>query len=173
MNHFRRKSSSNLAARSFLLLSTIVLLSCGGASQDKEYTIGFSQCTGGDAWRRQMLSAMKGELLFHPEINLQYRDARGDNTKQINDIRELVRNGIDLLIISPNEASPITPVVEEVFKMGIPVIVVDRKISSSFYTAYIGADNYEIGRLAGSYVSELLRGKGRIMELWGLRGSTP
>jgi signal transduction histidine kinase/DNA-binding response OmpR family regulator len=173
MNHFRRKSSSNLAARSFLLLSTIVLLSCGGASQDKEYTIGFSQCTGGDAWRKQMLSAMQGELLFHPELNLLYSDARGDNAKQISDIRKLVSQGIDLLIVSPNEADPITPVVEEVFKMGIPVIVVDRKISSSFYTAYIGADNHEIGKLAGSYVSELLRGKGTIMELWGLRGSTP
>jgi signal transduction histidine kinase/DNA-binding response OmpR family regulator/ABC-type xylose transport system substrate-binding protein len=156
-----------------LLLCVLALFSCRTGPENKQYTIGFSQCTGGDAWRRQMLSAMKGELLFHPEINLQYRDARGDNTKQINDIRELVRNGIDLLIISPNEASPITPVVEEVFKMGIPVIVVDRKISSSFYTAYVGADNYEIGKLAGAYVSELLSGKGRIVEIWGLRGSTP
>lgn len=157
----------------FFFLSSALLLSCGGASRDKEYTIGFSQCTGGDAWRKQMLSAMEGELLFHPEIELLYSDARGDNAKQIADIRKLVSQGIDLLIVSPNEAEPITPVVEEVFKMGIPVIVVDRKISSSFYTAYIGADNYEIGKLAGSYVSELLSGKGRIMELWGLRGSTP
>jgi ABC-type sugar transport system substrate-binding protein len=156
-----------------LWLCLLSLFSCRPGPEDKPYTIGFSQCTGGDAWRRQMLSAMKGELLFHPEMDFQYRDARGDNAKQINDIRELVRNGIDLLIVSPNEASPITPVVEEVFKMGIPVIVVDRKISSSFYTAYIGADNHEIGKLAGSYVSELLGGKGTIMEIWGLRGSTP
>lgn len=156
-----------------LLLWSLSLFSCRQDPEDRQYTIGFSQCTGGDAWRRQMLSAMKGELLFHPEIDLQYRDARGDNAKQISDIRELVKNGIDLLIVSPNEASPITPVVEEVFKMGIPVIVVDRKISSSFYTAYIGADNYEIGKLAGSYVSELLGGKGKLIEIWGLRGSTP
>jgi signal transduction histidine kinase/DNA-binding response OmpR family regulator len=156
-----------------LLLCSLSLFSCHNGSEDKQYTIGFSQCTGGDAWRRQMLSAMKGELLFHPEIELHYRDARGDNARQVNDIRDLVKNGIDLLIVSPNEASPITPVVEEVFKMGIPVIVVDRKISSSFYTAYIGADNYEIGKLAGSYVSEVLGGAGKIIEIWGLHGSTP
>jgi signal transduction histidine kinase/DNA-binding response OmpR family regulator/ABC-type xylose transport system substrate-binding protein len=155
------------------LLCALCLFSCSTSPEEKQYTIGFSQCTGGDAWRQQMLAAMKGELLFHPEIDLQYRDARGDNTKQISDIRELIGSGIDLLIVSPNEAGPITPVVEEVFKMGIPVIIVDRKISSRFYTAYIGADNYEIGKLAGSYVSALLNGKGSIVEIWGLRGSTP
>ena len=149
------------------------LLSCHSGEKQKHYTIGFSQCTGGDAWRNQMLSAMKGELLFYPELNLVYKDAGRDNAKQIRDIEELVSQGIDLLIVSPNEAEPITPIVEKVFRMGIPVIVVDRKISSSFYTSYIGADNYEIGKLAGTYVAEHLQGKGNVMEIWGLRGSTP
>ncbi|WP_241739212.1 substrate-binding domain-containing protein [Pontibacter beigongshangensis] len=80
---------------------------------------------------------------------------------------------VDLLIVSPNEAEPITPVVEEAFSKGIPVIVVDRKTSSSMYTAYVGANNYQIGKLAGEYVAKLLNGKGRIIEVWGLWGSSP
>jgi signal transduction histidine kinase/DNA-binding response OmpR family regulator len=157
----------------YLIFLLFIFISCSESSGNKKFKIGFSQCTGNDAWREQMLATMEGELLFHPEIELLYRDAAGDNTKQVNDIRDLVSNEIDLLIVSPNEAIPITPVVEEVFKKGIPVIVVDRKISSNFYTSYIGANNYEIGKLAGQYVSDLLNGKGRILEIWGLRGSTP
>ena len=78
-----------------------------------------------------------------------------------------------MLIVSPNETDPITPVVEKAFQSGIPVIMVDRKINSSMYSAYIGANNYEIGKLAGNYIADLLNGKGSIVEIWGLRGSSP
>ncbi len=116
---------------------------------------------------------MEGELLFHPDIEMIVMDAGGDSKKQIHDIEKLLGGNIDLLIVSPNEADPITPIVEKAFKDGIPVVIIDRKINSSLYTAYVGADNYEIGKLTGSYIVNLLGGKGRIMEIWGLRGSTP
>ena len=89
------------------------------------------------------------------------------------DIKELVDGGIDLLIVSPNEAEPLTPIVEEVYDRGIPVIIIDRKINSNKFTSYIGTDNYIIGREAGNYAVELLKGKGKIVEITGLKGSTP
>lgn len=156
----------------FLIVLTF-LLSCSKAEEEKEFTIGFSQPTEGDAWRKAMHKEMEREVSFHPELNLQIKDAKNSSAKQVEHIKEFIRQGVDLLIVSPNEAEPITPVVEEAFEAGIPVIVVDRKTNSSGYTAYIGANNYQIGKLAGEYVAKMLNGKGKIIEVWGLKGSTP
>lgn len=156
-----------------LLLVGLSLSSCHERSQDKQYVIGFSQCTAGDAWRKAMHEEMKRELSFHPNLELIIKDAKNSNDKQVGHIQEFIDQGVDLLIVSPNEAEPITPVVEKAFEKGIPVIVVDRRTSSSLYTAYVGANNYEIGKLAGDYVAKLLNGEGRIIEVWGLKGSSP
>lgn len=120
-----------------------------------------------------MLEEMKRELSFYPNVTLDYRNAEDNSETQIRQVNELVGKGIDLLIISPNEAAPLTPVVEETFKRGTPVVVVDRKIASPAYTAYVGGDNYNIGRLAGEYAINLLKGKGAIVEITGLPKSTP
>ncbi len=156
-----------------LLLVGLSLSSCHERRQDKHYVIGFSQCTAGDAWRKAMHEEMKRELSFHPNLELIIKDAQNSNDKQVGHIKEFIEQEVDLLIVSPNEAEPITPVVEKAFEKGIPVIVVDRRTSSSLYTAYVGANNYEIGKLAGDYVAKLLNGEGRIIEVWGLRGSSP
>ena len=116
---------------------------------------------------------MRGELVFYPEMELLYRDAENSSERQIGDIEYFINNKVDLLIVSPNETDPITAVVEKAFQSGIPVIMVDRKINSSMYSAYIGANNYEIGKLAGNYIADLLNGKGSMVEIWGLRGSSP
>jgi signal transduction histidine kinase/AraC-like DNA-binding protein len=120
-----------------------------------------------------MLEGMKRELAFNDNIQFIYKNADGNSKRQIQQVKELLGQNIDLLIISPNEAEPLTPIVNEVYTGGIPVIVVDRKISSSFYTAYVGADNYEVGNLAGEYTANLLKGKGNIIEVSGLPGSSP
>jgi signal transduction histidine kinase/DNA-binding response OmpR family regulator len=120
-----------------------------------------------------MLAEMRRELSFHPGIELIYKQADDNSALQVKQVKELLAQDIDLLIISPNEASPLTPVVEEVYDKGIPVIVVDRKIASSRYTNYIGADNHEIGVIAGEYVAGLLKGKGRVIEVTGLPASSP
>lgn len=120
-----------------------------------------------------MLEEMKRELSFHSNVTFIARDADGNSEKQISQVKELVNEDIDLLIISPNEAAPLTPIVEETFIKGIPVVVVDRKISSSSYTAYVGGDNYNIGRMGGEYASNLLKQKGHILEITGLPKSTP
>jgi signal transduction histidine kinase/DNA-binding response OmpR family regulator len=120
-----------------------------------------------------MLEEMKRELSFHPNIQFLYEQAGGDSQRQIEQVQELLNQNIDLLIISPNEADPLTPVVEKTFNRGIPVIVVDRKISTPFYSAYVGGDNYEVGKMAGQYAIGLLNGKGNILEITGLPKSSP
>ncbi|WP_223191029.1 substrate-binding domain-containing protein [Pedobacter roseus] len=156
-----------------LIMFTAMLWGCGEKKKETEYVIGFSQCVGSDLWRKTMLEEMKIELSLHPGVKLVYRDANNSSSKQISQVRELLEMNVDLLIISPNEARPLTPIVEQAYNSGIPVVVIDRKTSSSAYTAYVGADNYQIGKMAGQYVSGLLKGKGNIMEIMGLPGSSP
>ncbi|WP_230981376.1 hybrid sensor histidine kinase/response regulator transcription factor [Echinicola salinicaeni] len=149
------------------------LFSCGPEEDAKQYKIGFSQCVSNDAWRKAMHDEMYRELSFYPDLSLEIRDAQGNSATQIQQIKELVASGIDLLIVSPNESSPITPIIEEIFQNGLPVIVVDRKTSSNLYSAYVGGNNYEVGYTAGQYIRNVLNGKGNILEIWGLRGSSP
>jgi ribose transport system substrate-binding protein len=108
-----------------------------------------------------------------PDLEIVYADAQQDNAKQVADVENFLRQHIDLLIISPNEAKPLTPIVKRAFESGIPVIVLDREIEGDTYTTFIGADNRAIGRAAGEYAVELLGGKGNVVEIKGLPGSTP
>ncbi|WP_394798211.1 hybrid sensor histidine kinase/response regulator transcription factor [Bacteroides salyersiae] len=131
-----------------------------------------SQCSD-DSWRHKMNDEILREAMFYDGVSVEIRSAHDDNKRQIEDIRYFIDKKVDLLIVAPNEAAPITPVVEEAFDKGIPVIMVDRKILSDKYTAFMGADNYEIGREVGNYLAAKLGGKGNIVELTGLSGSTP
>ncbi|MEQ9443698.1 MAG: substrate-binding domain-containing protein [Cyclobacteriaceae bacterium] len=164
------------AIRNISILSLLVCLgglcSCQNSSSET-WVIGFSQCVDNDAWRQAMLGEMRKELAFYPELQLIYKNADGSSQQQLHDIQALMSEGIDILIVSPNEAAPITPLVEEIYHSGIPVIVVDRKIASKTYTAFVGGDNYEIGRIAGKYAASLLSQGGNILEVTGLPGSTP
>lgn len=160
---------------SFILLLIIIgfSFSCGKEVKKEKYVIGFSQCIGSDQWRKTMLAEVKREMSFHPEATLIYEEANGNSQTQIEQVRRLLQQNIDILLISPNEARPLTPIVEEAYKKGIPVIVIDRKITSELYTAYVGADNFEIGRIAGEYIAKRLNFKGNIAEVMGLPGSSP
>jgi signal transduction histidine kinase/DNA-binding response OmpR family regulator len=116
---------------------------------------------------------MQHEAVLHQGVVLNIKTVVDDTEKQIQDIRDFINKKVDLIIVSPNKAAPITPIVEEAFKAGIPVILVDRKILSDQYTAFIGADNYQIGKEVGNDVAKLLNQKGNIVEIQGLEGSTP
>ena len=146
---------------------------CTNEQKQRYYRIGFSQCVESDDWRKTMLQEMNRELAFHPNIHFIFRQADGNSQKQIAQANELLQKNIDLLIISPNEGEPLTPVVEKAFLKSIPVIVVDRKVATPHYTAFIGSDNYEIGKTAGLYAVHLLKGKGKIIEITGLPKSSP
>ena len=136
------------------------------------FRIGVAQCSD-DSWRHKMNDEILREAMFYNGVSVEIRSAGDDNSKQAEDVHYFMDEGVDLLIISANEAAPMTPIVEEAYQKGIPVILVDRKILSDKYTAYIGADNYEIGRSVGNYIASSLKGKGNIVELTGLSGSTP
>ncbi|MEK7254808.1 MAG: substrate-binding domain-containing protein, partial [Bacteroidota bacterium] len=140
------------------------LAACSPEPAQKKYLIGFAQCCD-DAWRDVMNSEMRRELALHPELDFEMRVSNNDSKLQIEQIRELMKLDIDLLLVSPNESEPLTPIVEEVYKSGIPVILVDRKTASQNYTSYIGADNYEVGETAGKYVANQFNGQGKIIEL--------
>lgn len=150
----------------------LMLFSCTRKEPKKHYTIAFSQCVGSDAWRQSMLKEMKRELSFHSEIDFLYADAEGDNNRQIAQVQDFLHKKIDLLIISPNEADPLTPIVDQAFQQGIPVVVTDRKTSSGLYNAYVGSDNYSIGYLAGQYIARQLQNKGQVALITGLPGSS-
>lgn len=157
----------------YLLLTLLSFfgLAASCARHEPRFRIGVSQCSD-DEWRHQMNNEMLREALFYDEVEIDIRTVKDDNARQIEDIRNFIEEGVDLLVIAPNEAAPITPVVEEAYDRGIPVIVFDRKILSDKYTAYIGADNYEIGKAIGRYVVNMLQGKGNVVEISGLTGST-
>ena len=136
------------------------------------FCIGVAQCSD-DSWRHKMNDEILREAMFYDGVAVEIRSAADDNRKQAEDVHYFIDEGVDLLIISANEAAPMTPVVEEAYQKGIPVILIDRKILSDKYTAYIGADNYEIGRAVGNYIASSLQGKGNVVELTGLGGATP
>ena len=120
-----------------------------------------------------MNDEIQREALFYGGVEVETRTANDDSRRQIEDIRHFIRQKVDLLIVAANEGMALTPVVEEAFDRGIPVIMVDRRILSDKYTAYIGADNYELGKAVGNYIAHRLKGRGKVVELSGLVGSTP
>lgn len=164
-----------MTRRVFAVLCLAVLAGaagCGKARQGK-HLVGFSQCNLGEPWRVAMNAEVAARAKDFPDIEIAYADAQQDNAKQVADVENFLRQKIDLLIISPNEAKPLTPIVRRVFEQGIPVIVLDRAIEGDTYTTFIGADNREIGKAAGQYVVEILGGKGSVVEIKGLPGSPP
>lgn len=144
-----------------------------GAGGGSKFVIGFSQANKAEPWRTWMDNTLMKEAAKHPEIEVRYADAQQDNSKQVADVENFLRQRVDLLIISPNEAKPLTGVVKRVYDSGIPVIVLDRSIEGDTYTTFIGADNREIGKAAGEYAAQLLGGRGNVVELKGLPGSPP
>lgn len=143
------------------------------AKPEKTFTIGMTQCNLGEPWRVQMNADIKTEADKHPEIKMTFKDAQNDTLKQRSHLEELVSAGVDLIIISPKEAQPLTEPVGKAIDAGIPVIVLDRAIIGDKYTCFIGADNKKIGRHAGKWIVKQLGGKGKVVELKGLMTSTP
>lgn len=153
-----------------LLLFLFLLNGC--TSQKSDFVIGVSQCSE-DEWREQMNKEICREALFYSDVEVRILSAKDDNARQIADIESFIEQNVDLLIVAPNEADAIAPVIEKAYNKGIPVVLVDRKVHSDKYTAFVGADNYEIGQRIGYYIVGRLHGKGQVVELSGLYGSSP
>ena len=153
-----------------LILGIIFIL--WGCAESKTYRIGVSQCSQDD-WRAKMNDEINREIMFHEDAVAEIRSADDSNAKQIADIRYFVDNGFDIIIVSPNEAEALTPIIKEVYEKGIPVVIFDRNINGDTYTARIGVDDRGLGRSAAHYALHL-SGKGaKAIEIYGLKGSTP
>lgn len=145
---------------------------CKGPDQD--YRIGMSQANLAEPYRERMNDDIRAAVAKVPQFKVEFADAAQDNSKQVADVENLLTKQVDLLIISPNEAAPLTSVVAKAYNQGTPVIVLDRKVNGDAYSTFIGADNVEIGRKAGEYVAQtLLPQGGDVVEIRGLPGSTP
>lgn len=162
---------SNVLLPLCLLVAFLGLSSCGG-DDTITYRIGVSQCSE-DSWRTKLNEEMERELLFYPDVALEVRSANDDNERQSRDIDYFIDKKVDLLVVSPNRADSLTPAVSKAFDAGIPVIVADRKVTGDKYTAFVGGDNYEVGKLQGQYLRHTLPEGGVVLELMGLIGSTP
>src|SRR5258708_7201034 len=170
------------------LASALFLAGCGKsepgeqskapeAAPDKKakssYTIGMSQCNLGEPWRIEMDAQLKAAAAKHPNLRVKFKNADNDSLKQRAHVEEFVSEGVDLLIISPKEAQPLTEPVAKAMEAHIPVIVLDRAVLGDKYTCFIGADNKKIGHAAGEWIVKKLGGKGKLVELKGLMTSTP
>lgn len=155
----------------FLSISILLFLFSCKPEKESKFVIGVSQCSD-DLWRQTMNKEMLREASFYQNIELKTKSVKDNTEQQIKDIESLIEDGVDLLVISPNESAAVTPIVQKAYKAGIPVILVDRKIDTDDYTAFVGADNYQIGKEAGIYSASVLNGRGNIVEIRGWNGST-
>lgn len=156
----------------FVLVS---VTACQPLSDDEEhFKVGFSQCISTDSWRQAMLLEIQQEAFFQKGLHIEIKDAQGNSERQAAQIDSFVRSQVDALIVSPHESSKILEAAaEQARNAGIPLILLDRKVNTPDYTAFVGADNYEIGKAAGALAKETLGAKGSIVEIWGVHGASP
>ena len=154
-------------------IAPVILLLCFACQHDdRHYVIGVSQCSE-DIWRDKQNAELQMGAYFHDNVELKFAAAYDSDERQVQQIDSLISEGIDLLIVAPNQVQTISPAIDRAYDKGIPVIVFERKTSSQKYTAFISADNYEMGRVMGEYIVSRLNGKGNILEIKGLEGSSP
>lgn len=154
-----------------IYVAFIVLLS-GCAQQPKKFVIGVSQCSE-DIWRDKLNDELKMGEYLNDSLIVKLASSNDDNMLQNKQVNQFIDEGVDLLVISPNQLSAISKAVERAYDKGIPVILYDRKTNSDKYTAFIGCDNYTIGKSMGTFIAQQLQGEGRIVEISGLEGSSP
>ena len=148
------------------------MLLTGCHQQPKKFVIGVSQCSE-DVWRDKLNDELKMGEYLNDSIIVKLASSNDDNVLQNKQVNQFIDEGVDLLIVSPNQLSAISKSVERAYDKGIPVILYDRKTNSDKYTAFIGCDNYTIGKSMGTFIAQQLHGKGRIVEISGLEGSSP
>ena len=149
-----------------------ILFIHSGCKKETLYRIGVSQCSSDD-WRTKMNEEILMEAMLHDNLEVEIRSADDDSRKQIEDLNYFIDHGFDAIIVAPNEAITLTPVIKEIYEKGVPVIIFDRNINDTTYTQRIGVDNVGLGRSAANYAMNLVADSLLVMEIYGLPGSTP
>ena len=155
-----------------IIYVAIIVLLTGCAQKPRKFVIGVSQCSE-DTWRDKLNDELKMGEYLNDSLIVKLASSNDDNVLQNKQVNQFIDEGVDLLIVSPNQLSAISKSVERAYDKGIPVILYDRKTNSDKYTAFIGCDNYTIGKSMGTFIAQQLQGKGRIVEIRGLEGSSP
>ncbi|WP_390892130.1 substrate-binding domain-containing protein [Prevotella jejuni] len=155
----------------YILFFTLLFSACSD-NNVKKYVIGVSQCSE-DIWRDKLNDELVMSTYQHDNVSLKFASANDNDKLQKQQIEQFIKEGVNLLIVSPNQIHTISSVVDKAYDAGIPVILFDRKTDSKKYTAFIGADNYEAGHEMGLFIAHQLGGKGNVVEIGGLKGSSP
>lgn len=155
----------------YILFFTLLFSACSD-NNTKKYVIGVSQCSE-DIWRDKLNDELVMSTYQHDNVSLKFASANDNDKLQKQQIEQFIKEGVNLLIVSPNQIHTISSVVDKAYDAGIPVILFDRKTDSKKYTAFIGADNYEAGHEMGLFIAHQLGGKGNVVEIGGLKGSSP
>ena len=164
--------TGRLGGASWLFLTFFLCLFLSCSNNKKTYVIGVSQCSE-DSWRKKLNGELRDATYLHDNVTLRVVSANDDDKLQTRQINTFTDEGVDLLIVSPNQINTVTPAIDRAYDSGIPVILLDRKTGAGKYTAFIGADNEKIGRTIGEYIATRLGGKGTVVEIRGLEGSSP
>ena len=155
----------------YILFLTLLFSACSD-NNTKKYVIGVSQCSE-DIWRDKLNDELVMSTYQHDNVSLKFASANDNDKLQKQQIEQFIKEGVNLLIVSPNQIHTISSVIDKAYDAGIPVILFDRKTDSKKYTAFIGADNYEAGHEMGLFIAHQLGGKGNVVEIGGLKGSSP
>ena len=155
----------------YILIFTLLFSACSD-NNGKKYVIGVSQCSE-DIWRDKLNNELVMSTYQHDNVTLKFASANDNDRLQKQQIEQFIKEGVNLLIVSPNQIHTISSVIDKAYDAGIPVILFDRKTDSKKYTAFIGADNYEAGYEIGNFIGQQLDGKGNIAEICGLQASSP
>ena len=146
-------------------------------SKDGKFVIGFSQANNAEPYRQHVNDELTAAAKAVPNFELQIADGAGNANTQTSQVDNFITQKVDVLLISPFEAAPLTPAVKRAMDAGIPVIELDRKTNGDpgkDYTAFIGGDNFKIAQAAGGYTAKtLLPDGGEVAVLEGLPSSTP
>lgn len=153
----------------FYFMVLLLFQSCNKTT--KRYVIGVSQCSE-DIWRTKLNDELLIGTYDYKNVDLLFASAKDNDKLQAKQIEDFINRGVDLLIISPNQIHSITPIIDKAFDKGIPIVLFDRKTDSQKYTAFIGADNIEVGKDIGEFVARSLHGKGSVLEIKGLNHSS-
>lgn len=146
-----------------LFFSCVALMTAG-----EKFTVAFAQDTMTNDWRASQVNDVKEALQAYSDIRFIYTDAQKETSRQIKDIEDLAAAGIDVLISSPRDADIMTPILSDVYKKGIPVILLSRKIKGDDYTTYIHPDNKAIAGKAARFIADKLGNKGTVLMLKGV-----
>jgi simple sugar transport system substrate-binding protein len=162
-----------------LVILAVVLPACnrgeptGGGK--KALKVGFSQIGAESAWRTAETQSIRSEAEKRG-VHLRFADAQQKQENQIQALRTFVDEGVDAIILAPVVETGWEPVLKEIKRAKIPVILVDRgvKVSDdSLYTTLIASDFVAEGRMAAEWLAKKTGGKAMIAELKGTPGSAP